>query len=1094
MLLLLLCIGSVTALGQEKKTVTGTVLDSAGNALKDVSISVKGTATGTTTDGEGHFKISASPRDVLVFSAVGFAKNESPVGSRNNFNVSLQHSQSSLEEVVVTSLGIKKQARSLGYAVSSVSAKDITESGSTNFASALYGKAAGVKITSAPGGASSAVAVQIRGVSSINLNTQPLYVVDGIPIRLYNDPSGNLGNGSNNNGYYSNQRIQGNGVLDINPEDIENITILKGASASALYGSEATNGVVVITTKKGGKGKGLGVDLNYVFNQEKLASSPDYQNEYGPGYDAQTNVGNGIADADGWSTADAYHHPYWRAYTEFGPKFDGSQVRYWDGTMRSYVAHPNNYKDFFSTGYNSNGNIAVSNSSDKGSYRFSYTRTDYKSIMPGSNLNKNNFNFNGTLKLSDRVSVDVISTYNYNFTHNRAYLMSQIFGSYGGFFSRADDMSAYFNKYQTTDGYKYVIPSNNAYDQDQKLAYNIRATNLMDYLWTALKDKYDETQNRFINSVTLNVGLTNNLKFRGRVGGDLTSLGIVEEDHNTQPAVTGNTGAYAVTSSNYNVFYGDALLVYNPKINKDLNLGFTGGFTGRKQVYKYQNSSTTTGLQDENFFSITNSVGTPSTTTSRAEQVDVAGFGMVDVNYKNFLFLEGTGRYESTSTLPPAVNNYFYPSVNAGFVLSDVVKLPSLVSYAKLRASYGLVGNHPNIFQANVAYRTTGLTYNNSNVIYQNANGSSFGNDDIRSEKKRETEFGLETRLLNDKIGVDFSYYNNKVSNQILTLSTASSAGASSVLANAGDLSNYGFEAAITASPIVTRNFRWTTRFNFAINKNKLVRLPNGQTTLTSSSQDGGYLIIQAKVGDPLGNIYVHPKATDSKGNAIIDDYGLYTNSTSDYKYVGNIMPKVIGGFSNSLSYKSFALDLTIDYRFGGKLVSIPTYYQMGAGMYKSTLKYRDAARGGIAYNVNSDANADYTAAANGSRHDGVILKGVTSTGATNTKVITAAMYYENTYDWETNGLYENAVYDNSYIKLREATLSYNLPKGLTAKMHFQNLQVAFIARNLFYIYKTLPGALDPEVAVGSSWLSQGIDGGSAAPTRSFGLSLRARF
>lgn len=1094
MLLLLLCIGSITALGQEKKTVTGTVLDSAGNALKDVSITVKGASTGTTTDGEGHFKISASPKDVLVFSAVGFAKNETPVGSKNTFNVSLQHSQSNLEEVVVTSLGIKRQARSLGYAVSTVTAKDITESGSTNFASALYGKAAGVKVSTAPGGASSAVNVQIRGISSINGNTQPLYVVDGIPIRLYNDLSGHLGSDANNGGYWDNQRVRGNGVLDINPEDIESINILKGASASALYGSEANNGVVVITTKKGYKSKGLGVDFNYLFNMEKLAASPDYQNDYGPGYDAQTNVANGIADAAGWSTADTFHHPYWRAYTQFGPKFDGSTVRYWDGTFRKYEAQKNNYKDFFSTGYNSSGNIAISNASDKGNYRFSYTRTDYKSIMPGSNLNKNNFNFNGTLKLSDRVSVDIVSSYNYNFTHNRTYLMGQIFGSYGGYFNRADDMGAYFRKYQTTDGYKYVLPATNSYDQDQKLAYKIRATNLMDYLWTALKDSYDETQNRFINSVTLNVGLAKDLKLRGRVGGDMTSLGIVEKDHNTQPAAVGYTGSYQVTSNTFNVFYGDALLVYNPKVNKDLDLGFTGGFTGRKQVYHTQYTTTNGGLQQENFFSMNNSANAVTSYAKRAEEVDVAGFGMVNVNYKNFLFLEGTARSESTSTLPAAVNTYFYPSVNAGFILSDVVKLPSLVNYAKLRASYGLVGNHPGIYESNVAYTQTALSYNGSNILYQNASSSGFGNNAIRSEKKREMEFGLETRVLNNKIGLDLSYYNNKVVNQILTLTTPASTGATTVLANAGDLANYGFEAAITATPIATKDIRWTTRFNFAINKNKLVRLPNGQTDLTLSSQDGGYLIVRAKVGDALGNVYTHPKATDTKGNAIIDDYGMYTVNTNDYKYVGNIMPKVVGGFSNSVSYKSFALDFTIDYRFGGKMTSIPTYYQVGTGAYKNTLKYRDAAHGGISYNVNDDASADYTASASGTRHDGLILNGVTSTGATNTKVITAAMYYQNTYNWETAGLYENAVFDNSYIKLREVTLSYNLPKSLISKMHFENLQVAFIARNLFYIYKTLPHGLDPEVTVGSSWLSQGIDGGAGAPTRSFGLSLRARF
>jgi iron complex outermembrane receptor protein len=1086
----------LTAMAQQR-TLTGTVTDvKTGTPLAAVTVRVTKTSVQAITNADGKFSIKAPAGAVtLELSYIGYTTKSVEVAAGDNaVNVSMEEAVNATQEVVVTALGIRKAQRSLGYATSTVTAKEITESGSTNFASALYGKAAGVKIASAPGGASSAVNVQIRGVSSIGLNTQPLYVVDGVPIRLYNDLSGNLGNNSNNNGYWSNQRIQGNGVLDINPEDIESINILKGASASALYGSEATNGVVVITTKKGGKGRGLGVDFNYVANMEKLAMQPDYQNEYGPGYDAQTNVGNGIATPEGWSTEDSYRHPYWRSYAQFGPKFDGSQVRYWDGTMRSYVAQKNNYKDFFSTGYNSMANVAVSNASDKGSYRLSYTRTDYKSIMPGSNLYKNNFNFNGTLKLSDRVSIDLVSTYNNNFTHNRAYLMGQVFGSFGGFFSRADDMGAYFNKYKTTSGYKYVLPSNNSYDQDQKLAYNIRATNLMDYLWTALRDSYDESQNRFINSLTLNVGLTHNLRVRGRVGGDFTSLGIVEKDHNTQPAAVGYTGTYSVTSNTYNIFYGDALVTYNPKVTKDLDLTLSGGFTGRKQTYRYQNTATTNGLQEENFFSMSNSAGALNSSATRAEQVDVAGFGVLNLNYKNYLFLEGTGRYESTSTLPPGANSYFYPSVNAGFILSDVAKLPTLFNYAKLRASYGLVGNHPNIYQSNVAYNQAAIVYATNNIAYQYANTSGFGNNSIKSEKKREMEFGLETRILNNKVGIDLSYYNNKVVNQILTLSTAATTGATSFLINAGDLSNYGFEAAINATPVTTKNFRWTTRFNFAVNKNKLVRLPEGLSTLTLSSQDGGYLTVQAKVGDALGNIYVHPQATDAKGNPIIDDYGLYTVNTKDYKYAGNIMPKMVGGFSNSVSYKNFSLDFTIDYRFGGKLVSIPTYYQIGAGMYKSTLQYRDAAHGGISYNVISDADANYVADPNGSRHDGVILKGVTAAGTPNTKVISAAMYYLNTFNWETAGLYENAVFDNSYIKFREVTLSYNLPKNLVSRLHLQNIQVALIGRNLFYIWKTLPYGLDPEVPVGSSWLSQGIDGGSAAPTRSLGVSLRARF
>jgi iron complex outermembrane receptor protein len=1077
-----------SAIAQEKKTVSGTVLDEKGSPLLGVSVQEKGTAHGVTTDVNGKFSLQVPSSATLIVSYIGYLKKE-VAASDAAAGIKLEPDSKGLNEVVVTAMGIKKEARALGYAVSTVSAKELTQTGSTNFAAALYGKAAGVKIVAAPGGASSAVSVQVRGVSSVGLSTQPLYVVDGVPIRNYNDlTSGSFGTTPKN-------RIEGNGALDINPEDIESLTVLKGASATALYGSEATNGVVVITTKKGTKGRGLGVDVNYTFTQEKVASSPDYQNEYGPGYDAQTNISNGIADASGWVTdTDGSVHPYYRSYGQFGPKFDGRTVKYWDGSSRKYEAQPDNYKDFYNTGHNSILNVAMSNASDKGSFRFSYTRTDYKSIMPGSNLYKNNFNFNGTLRLSDKVSVDLVSTYNNNFTHNRANAMSNIFGSYGGFFSRFDDMSAYKNKYSTSDGYKYVMYNNSSYDQDEKLAYNIRATNLMDYLWDNLRNSYNETQNRFINSATLNISLLDNLKIRGRVGGDFTNLNAVDKEHNSQPAALGYTGAYGVESRTNNVFYGDALITYNPRLTKDLDMTVTGGFTGRKQNYTYQKISTTDGLVTENWFTLVNSASALTSSSARAEQMDVAGFGVINLNYKNFLYLEGTGRYESTSTLPTAVNSYFYPSLNAGFILSDVVKMPKLINYAKLRGSYGFVGNHPNLYQSNVLYNQYTVVYNQANLLYQQSNGSQFGNEGLKSEKKRETEFGLETRLLDNKISVDFSYYNNKVMNQILTMSTAASNGTTSMLVNAGDISNYGYEAAISATPVAGKKITWNTRFNFAINRNKLTALNGIATNLTSASYDGGYLIVRSDVGDALGNIYVHPRTMDDKGNNIVNSDGIYTTNTADYKYAGNIMPKAVGGFSNTITYKNLSLDFTLDYRFGGKLVSVPTYYQIGAGMYKSTLQYRDAAHGGIAYNVNSDASADYVAAANGSRNDGVILKGVTSAGATNTKVITAAMYYMNNFDWETNGDYSAAVFNNSYIKVREIALTYNMPKNLVNKLHFQGMQFSIIGRNLFYVYKTLPHGLDPEVAVGSSWLSQGIDGGTAGPTRSLGASLRARF
>lgn len=1087
-LLLLFC--CFTALAQDKKVVSGTVKDDKGTPVPGVTVVEKGTRNGIQTAPDGSFKLSVGPNATLVISYVGYATQEIAVAGQSTINPTLTIDNKGLNEVVVTAMGIKRQARALGYAVSTVSAKEITQSGSPSFSSALYGKAAGVKVVAAPGGASSGVAIQVRGVSSVSLSTQPLYVVDGVPIRNFSDPTKSSFNTTNN-------RIDGNGALDINPEDIETLTVLKGASASALYGSEATNGVIVITTKKGAKGRGLGVDLNYIYTAEQLQNQPDYQNEYGPGYDEQNNVASG-ASAEGWITnADGTQRPFYRAYGQFGPKFDGRTVKYWDGSTKTYSARKNNYREFFQTGYNSMFNAAISNSSENANYRFSYSRNDYKSIVPGSDLNKNNFNLNATLRLHKKVTVDIISTFNNNYTHNRPQSMTNVFSSYTGFFSRMDDMDVYKTKYQTRDGYKYVLYNNSAYAQDEKFLYNMRATNLLDYLYTQLRDSYNENQNRFINSVTVNYSILDNLKLRGRIGNDFTGWKAENKEHNQTPAYVRTTGKYGVEQRTNSLLYGDALLTYNPKLGKDFDLGITGGFTGRKQNFQYNNSTTTIGLGTENWFSLNNSAGTLFTESARGEQIDIAGFGIVNLSYKGWLYLEGTGRSERTSTLIKGQNSYTYPSVNAGFVFSDVFKLPSWWNYGKLRASYGLTGNHPTMYMAPVAFTQYGVSLNGSYVVYQQPSAGQFGNDDLKTEQKREIEFGLETRIIDGKVGIDLSYYNNKIKDQILVATTPMTTGAGSKLVNAGDLSNYGFEGAINATPIQNKNFRWATRLNFAINRNKLTRLAKIFPNITNDLE-GGYVIARSEVGDPLGNLYVHPHQTDANGNYKVDpSTGTYLYNTDKYIAAGNVMPKVVGGFSNTFSYKAFSMDVTLDYRFGGKLVSIPSYYAVGAGMFKSTLKYRDAAHGGMPYTVISDADANYApvaAGATGDRNNGLILNGVTDdNGTKNTKIITAGIYYMNEFGWHT-GDYSQAIFDNSYIKVREVSFTYSMPKKIVDKLHFQGLQVSLIGRNLFYLYKSLPYGLDPESALGSSWLDQGQDKGGLAPTRSLGASIRARF
>ncbi|GGH18346.1 SusC/RagA family TonB-linked outer membrane protein [Pedobacter zeae] len=1078
--ILLLCLITISAFAQ--KSITGTVKDASG-PLPGVSVSIKGTTKVTQTDGNGKFSLTANSGEILVFTAIGYARQEISVNGQTTINVTLTESANQLNEVnvVTTALGIKRQEKSLGYAVSTVTAKQLTEAGNTNFASALYGKAAGVKITTAPGGASSAVNVQIRGINSINYNQQPLYVVDGVMIR--NDGQ-NGAAGANNNNYWDDQRVRGNGILDINPADIESLTVLKGASASALYGSDAASGVVVITTKKGSKNRGLGVDFNYQGSIDQVAFLPRFQNTYGPGYDRETNVANGATE-EGWipdAASPSGFRPYFRAYANFGPKMEGQQVRWWDGSIRSYSPQPDNYRDVYQNGYTSNANIAISNQTEGVNYRFSASRLDYKGTQPGNTGSKNTFNLNSTIKLAPKLSADVIVSYVNTITKNRPYQLGQVLGSFGGFFSRAEDMGLMKEKFQTSNGYKYAT-----FDQvnrPEPFIFNIRATNLLDFYWQQLKNQYDENENRLLSSFTLNYDVAKNLKLRGRIGNDYTSAKTENRQFTEIPSALNtntSTGSYTTTQGQYAVLYGDALLTYSNKIGEDFGISVSGGYQGRKETYKDLKSNTKDGLVTENFFALANSFNVQETTEARKELLKYAYLGLVNLSYKDFLFAEGTARQEYVSSLPPGNNQYSYYSVNSGFVFSDLWKLPKFWSYGKLRASYGVVGNAPPIYEANISYKQISLQTINGSVP-SIVSLSSYGNLGLMPEKKHEAEFGLETRFLNGRLGLDVSYYNNKIKNQILPLDVTSTNGAQKQIVNVGEVGNKGWEIALNATP-VSGKFRWDTRLNFSTNKSKVNSLYDANSEINFYSSDQATAKIVARAGEDLGNIYIRPRKTDANGNYLINDDGYYVMDNSTYVKAGNIMPKAIGGFSNTFSYGNLALDFTIDYRFGGKMIAPNLKYMRGAGMLENSMEFRDAANGGLTYTSNGKTY-----------NDGVVLKGVNqTTGLPNTKVLSAADYYLTTYNWGEGSLTEGEIFDNNYIKMREIVLSYKIPPSFTKKLKISNVRFSLIGRNLFYIHRTLKD-LDPEAPLGNKWWSQGVDVGSTAASRNFGFSLNANF
>jgi len=1104
LLIVLAGIWSLTGTAQEKKMISGVVKDSAGNALPGVSISEKGTSTATVTDMNGAFRIPVSTaKPVLVFSSVGFDRKEVTVGSQTNLSVFLAGETSSLESVVVTALGIKKDQRKLGYATTQIMQKDIIQSAPTNFASALYGKAPGVTINTNPGGATSAVGIQIRGINSLNYQRQPLMVVDGVVIR----------NGdANSEGYWAgNQRLNGNGLLDINPENIESINILKGAAASALYGSDANFGVIVITTKNGKGRKGLGIDVNLSANAEQVAVTPDLQTEYGPGYERSTNIASFGADDEGWLyktvNGQQVKYPIFRAYAQFGPKLDGSQVYWWDGQMRPYVSHGNPWKKFYRTGHSEIANIAINNSTEKMNYRLSYTRNDYKGIQIGGKQEKNTFNFNSTYKITPKLSIDLVGSYINEKVHNRPRQIYYVTNNFGGFFSPADDMDIYFNKYKTTKGYKWV-DWNSTLDPTEKLAYNIRGKDFLDFLWNQLANSFDETTNRLLASATVNYNIVKGLNFRGRYGTDYTGYYAENKERTTQPISFGPSGAYTVYNNRTVFNYGDVLLSYERNLIPDLKATISVGYQARREEYRRNSAFTDGGLTQENWFSLRASKNNQKINTENILAVKDGTFGILNLEYKDFLFIEGTLRRERTSTLAPGNNTFYYPGVSAAFELSNALQLPEFVTYSKLRAAWGIVGNPPPAYKANVVYsaNVSPDVTNIDGIPPLVPSSSAYGNNGLKNEMKKELEFGWETRLFNNRVGFDITYYNDKIQDQIMNLSTPSTIGSTGVLVNVGDMRNYGVELGLSGTPVKTKDYSWETRLNMAFNRNKVISLKQGLEQLQFNSLDNNSLLVVAKPGKAAGELLGYKRRVDDKGNYVINSDGYYDINFDTLASLGNLQPKVNGGFINTFNYKNFSLNVVVDFRFGGQVVSQAMLYGTGAGMYKNSLFGRDADHGGLAYYTAGGKNIQVpngTATGPGGEkvyHDGMILQGVTADGKANATVIDAPSYYRNTFTWGSwpgsgaVGSYSDAVFDNDFIKMREVTLSYTLPGKVAGMIKAKGLTLSVYGRNLFYFKKTLPN-YDPEEGVGTNWLSQGTTNGQGnAATRSIGGSLRVSF
>jgi TonB-linked SusC/RagA family outer membrane protein len=1108
---------------QRSITVTGTVTDNSGEPLSGVTISLKSTNLGVVSGATGTYSISVPGSEaVLTFSYVGFTNQEITVGNRTVIDVTLIEGQE-LEEVVVTALGITKASKALGYAVSTISSKDLTNVGSPNFGAALYGKASGVRIQSSTGGSTSSVSVTVRGLNSLTGNTQPLLVVDGVPVRNEN---------VNNNGTWDGSRIYSNGLVDINPEDIEQLSILKGAAASALYGSEAANGVLLVTTKKGAKGSGLGVEFNATVAVNSVAYMPKVQTTFGPG----RAVGNHYTDYERQSGGFAqieykgktYERVEYGGSHDYGLRYDGRDILFWDGSVRKYEAITDSpYTDLFRTGLTQTYNVALTNGGEKSNTRFSYTFVDEMPNQYNSSYNKHNFQLAGSLKLHENLALDYTANYIRQNVRNRASNIGDMFDGMSNQFTSFDDINLIRKKSITSLGYRgtyYVGENAQSLTPDENFAYS-NPSNAYGYFWGIYGVEQLESNNRLISSITPSWKIIKGLTLRGRISTDLTANAIERKSRTETPLIyrindTNKTGGYMVRNEMYNIYYGDVMLMFNRNLSEKINLTANLGWQGRIENVLSTNISTRDGLSSENWFHLNAGVTQPNNSSmGKSELLKTAFLGSVGISYLEALYLETTLRQEKTSTLAPGNNSFFYPSVNASFVFTDMFRdaIPQWFSYGKLRASFGIVGNAPDVYRANVAYNQSSIE-----GIPYNSIPSGIGNDNIKPETKYEWEFGFESRFFNGRLGLEVSYYTNRVEDQILPVQTILSIGGSSLLQNVGVIANKGLEISFKARPVETRDFSWDVFLNYGFNRNKVVSLADGSDILVSEANNhnmGGSITIQSSVGQQMGDIMVYAPERDlATGKVLVYADGgnaglnVVKYGKENLDKAGNAIPVGVGGLGTSFAYKNLFLDAMFDFRIGGHIVSDGYQYTMARGINVNSLAYRDEQNDGKAYyfpNNNTSAIpmevSHSTASGPGGEwvyHDGMIVDGIkadadgNSTGQANDIIVPASRFYNWTYNVgnEAPTHFAFSVFDNSYLKLRELSLGYRLPVNISSKFGCKNLSLSVFGRNLFYFFKNKSG-YDAETTSGTAWQNQIFLGKTAtASTRTLGVTLRASF
>ncbi len=1089
-----------TATSFAQQEVKGIVRDASNEEpLPGVNVMLKGTGTGTVSDLDGNFSLKAKPGDTLVISFLGFLTTEETVNG-SLLDINLENDVKSLDELTVTALGISRESKSLGYSVAEIDGESLTQARETNLMSALSGKIAGVQIVGNPSGIGSSSRVTIRGERSLNINNnQPLYVVDGVPIsnQFFGSSGGPTGR---------NQDVDyGNGAGFVNPDDVETITVLKGASAAALYGSRANNGVIVITTKAGKGSKGIGISINSTLSFEDILRLPDYQNVYGQGLNGEFD----FKDGNGGGLRDGVDE-------NWGPAMNGQLLNQFDGTTSNgfrggdvgnlntqigpvdlarqleargninptpFGPLPDNVKDFFETGNTFTNNVALSGSNDAGHFRMSFTNLDQKGFIPNTDLKRNTVSFAGGYNLASWLTADVNINYLNNISNNRPNL------SYG-----TENLMYLFNCWLPRSANTATMRD---YWQAGREGLNQFGFNY-NYHDNPYFNVYENTNGQSINRVFGNAAvtfkLTPELKLAVRSGTDFS-----DEFRDRRRAYSTQRyplGSYREEKIRFEERNTDALLSWSKPISEDLDFDISLGGNQMRQK-RNQSDISAPELAVPGVYSLNNSRVALQSTTFRSQRRINSLYATSQFGYKDFLYLELSARNDWSSTLPKDNNSYLYWSSNLGLVFSEFMNLSnsSALSFAKLRLGLAQVGNDTDPYQLLAVFNAQQAVlgspaYSESSLI---------PNADLKPEISKSIEVGFDLKFFNNKVGLDATYYRTNSRNQIIAVPLSNTTGYTARLINAGEILNNGVEVVLHLSPLTSKNgLNWDIDLNWSMNRGKVVQLytdPVSGQEIKNFVMANRYITVEARKGERMGDMYgvgyrrvssdPTDKYYDPTGNfvgQIVYNQAGKPLATSTRIKLGNYNPDWMAGINNTFSFKGLSLGFLFDYRSGGEIYSHTQTVGREGGTISETLEGR--------------ANGyDLSLPENGVIGEGVVPivdgSGVITGYTPNTEKLSSR-------EWHTTitlgrSLVEPMIFDATFLKLREMRLGYTFPNRWLSKYEIRDLSISIVGRNLA-LWTDAPH-IDPETASTSGGtVIPGVESVALPSTRSFGVNLGLRF